>query len=268
MMKLAYPFLTEETKSPLLGVCGEPEEVFHQLKTFGYEGIELLVRDPDQIDVKRLKDAVTKNQLVIASIGTAPIVSDEQLTFTSSKPEERRATIDRLKEVIAFAEQFQCPVNIGKLRGNLVAGHEKASYDWMCDGFKEAGEYAWEYGIDIAIEPQNESNLNYLNTTTETLSFIKAMNMPSLKIMLDTFHMDISEKSIHASIIEAKEHLIFMHFADENREAPGKGNIPFNEIINALNLIDYKGFISMEISQSPTSYEAAKDAIDYVNSIK
>jgi sugar phosphate isomerase/epimerase len=41
--------------------------------------------------------------------------------------------------------------------------------------------------------------------------------MDNLKLLPDTFHMNIEEKSIEESLIEAKQYIGYIHFADSNR---------------------------------------------------
>ncbi|MGG0453873.1 sugar phosphate isomerase/epimerase family protein [Priestia megaterium] len=266
-MKLAYPFLTEETEKKLLGFKGNMEEVFPTLKDLGYIGIEPLVRNPRKINTSLFTKLVDKYNLEIAAIGTGPIVSDDQLTFTSNSANKRKAAVDRAKEVVEFASLFDCPINIGKLRGDIHKDQPEQSWLWLREGIEQICEHADKYKIKVALEPQNRKVINNLNTTQEALTFIQKINMSNLKLMLDIYHMYIEDLSIEESLIAAKDYFIYIHIADHNRKTPGKGTLDFNKIFQILKELNYEGFITPEILQELSSYEEAKSAFNYLSII-
>jgi sugar phosphate isomerase/epimerase len=59
-------------------------------------------------------------------------------------------------------------------------------------------------------------------------------------------------------LMAAKDALGHVHFADSNRRYPGAGHINFREVLEALRLIGYQGFISFEIKQEPDPSTAAR----------
>jgi len=76
---------------------------------------------------------------------------------------------------------------------------------------------------------------------------MKAVDLPNVGVMGDTFHMNIDEASIPDALRLAGKHLIHVHLADSNRAAPGKGHIDFVPILKALKDIDYAGFLTFEL---------------------
>ena len=101
-----------------------------------------------------------------------------------------------------------------------------------------------EHGIDLLLEPLNRYSTPFCSNLNDAL-FV-AENCENLKIMLDTFHMNIEEDSFDLSIIKSKNLLYHLHFADNNRKMPGFGHINFDAVISALNKITYSGTISYE----------------------
>ena len=88
---------------------------------------------------------------------------------------------------------------------------------------------------------------NYLlNTSKEAVSFVKEVNLSNVKVMLDTFHMNIEEESFSNAIKEAGKYLGHFHLGEANRRLPGEGRMPWNEILDALISINYKGYAVME----------------------
>ena len=62
-----------------------------------------------------------------------------------------------------------------------------------------------------------------------------------VKLLCDTYHMNIEEKDIADSLYQAGDKLGHVHFADSNRFGPGYGHIPFQEIVQTLKKTGYDG---------------------------
>jgi hypothetical protein len=73
-----------------------------------------------------------------------------------------------------------------------------------------------------------------------------------------SFHMNIEEVSMEDSLIQAKDYLTHVYFADSNRWAPGCGHLDFRKVIKTLKKIDYQGYISAEILPLPDPDTAAR----------
>jgi sugar phosphate isomerase/epimerase len=71
--------------------------------------------------------------------------------------------------------------------------------------------------------------------------------------------MNIEEDSFKDTIIESKDYLHHLHFADNNRKMPGFGHIDFDGIVSSLKKISYSNTISYEPTFSNANYE--KDVI-------
>jgi sugar phosphate isomerase/epimerase len=55
-----------------------------------------------------------------------------------------------------------------------------------------------------------------------------------------------------------------MHFSDSNRCWPGSADIDYPRLIETLNEIGYKGFVSTEISPWPDPDSAARLSMAYL----
>jgi 5-keto-L-gluconate epimerase len=263
-VKLAYTVGTPDTKGKMLAYCGRHQEIFSALRQIGYQGVELFVRDPRDMDQDNFCRTVESCGLEVAAVGTGPLVSEDKLTFTSPDDRVRIKAIERTKAVIDFAARFGAQVNVGKLRGNVHNGDLAQSQQWQNQAFRELCGYAAVKGVNITIEPQNRFAIDNLNTTQQAIAWITEQRLPNLFLMLDVFHMNIEDQSTVASIIEAKEYNIHVHFADNNRGVPGVGHINFPEVVRVLRAIGYNRYISVEIDQIPDSYRAAQASFEFV----
>jgi len=75
-----------------------------------------------------------------------------------------------------------------------------------------------------------------LNKCYEAVDYVKAVDKQNVKIMLDTFHMNIEEDSFSDAIHMAGSLLGHLHVGEVNRRPPyAGGRMPWNEIGNALH---------------------------------
>ena len=96
------------------------------------------------------------------------------------------------------------------------------------------------------MEVLNRFESHILNTAEEGVQFVEEVGMDNVKVMLDTFHMNIEEVSMGAAIRRAGKLLGHFHTGECNRMVPGKGRIPWREIGDALRDIEYDGTVVME----------------------
>ena len=92
----------------------------------------------------------------------------------------------------------------------------------------------------------NRFETHILNTSEEGVEFVKEVDKDNVKVMLDTFHMNIEEVSIGDAIRHAGNLLGHLHTGECNRMVPGKGRMPWREIGDALQDIKYDGNVVME----------------------
>ena len=92
---------------------------------------------------------------------------------------------------------------------------------------KDAGKNAEKIGITLVLEALYRFETCLVNKIRDLTKLPEEVNSSSVKIICDLFFMDIEEKSIAEAILLAGSELAHVHFADSNREAPGKGPYRF-----------------------------------------
>ena len=106
---------------------------------------------------------------------------------------------------------------------------------------------AQDYGITLCMESLNRHEGYLINTALECVEYVKAVDAPNVKVMLDTYHMNMEEDSMREAILTAGSMLGHFHVGENNRRLPGQGSIvPWQEIGAALREIGYEGDIVME----------------------
>ena len=111
---------------------------------------------------------------------------------------------------------------------------------------RSMADFAKNLDITLCMEVLNRFENHILNTSEEGVAYVKEVGKENVKVMLDTFHMNIEEDSIAAAIRYTGSHLGHFHTGECNRMVPGKGRMPWREIGEALRDINYNGAVVME----------------------
>lgn len=100
--------------------------------------------------------------------------------------------------------------------------------------------------FSLNLEVVNRFEHFLLNTAQEAIAYVDAVGSSRCKILLDTFHMNIEEDSLSAAISAVGRRLGHFHIGETNRRPPGRGRIPWDEVLGSLSHIGYQGPIIME----------------------
>ena len=114
------------------------------------------------------------------------------------------------------------------------------------ESVKTLAKIAYDLGIDYCLEVVNRFESNILNTSEEAVRFCKEVDVPSAKVLLDTFHMNIEEANIPDALRYAGDYLGHVHIGEGNRNLPGTGSLPWEAIGKALRDINFTGGAVME----------------------
>ncbi|MFT4107685.1 MAG: sugar phosphate isomerase/epimerase family protein [Lacrimispora sp.] len=262
-MKLSYPVAVPDAGVKVMAWCDEFETVFYQLKKMGYEGIELLVRDPQTVDISLLDRLLEDNGLVLSAIGTTPMQTKDGLFLMHQEEAVRQEALKRLYQLIELAAHYQTSVLVGKYRG--MTGEEYyVSLPYLKEVLEGACNTALSYGVDLYLEPQSSGNINNLNTVAQTLEWTRLCGCSNLKILADVYHMSITEPDTGHSIKSMGNALGMVHMSDSDRLIPGCGQLELDKVMKELRDINFRGFVSMEIKQQPDSKTAAQKSAEYL----
>ena len=186
------------------------------------------------------------NVILTAGIGLS---ADKNLS--SSDPNIRQAGREFLQNTFAALEKL----DITRIGGSLYSYwpidyskpvDKRGDWERSIAELHSVARSAAEHNVTLCLEVLNRFETYLLNTAEEGLSYIRELNEPNVKLMLDTFHMNIEEDSISGAIRAAGESLGHFHTGECNRRLPGKGRQPWREIGEALREINYTGAVVME----------------------
>ncbi|MDO8683451.1 MAG: 5-keto-L-gluconate epimerase [Armatimonadota bacterium] len=261
-MRTSFVISASPTKFSPITYGVDLEKAIRSLAGLGFDGVELHVRDPKEVDLSLIKSVIGDCGLEVSAIGTGLAYVDDGLSFSNPNADIRHSAVQRIKDCIDFASNLNALLIIGLVRGRTTAGVDKAqALAWIKEALGECLAFAEKKNVRIVIEPINRYETDLLNTASETIDFIRQLQSLNIGLLLDSFHMNIEEPSIYESIRTAGNLLAHFHIVDSNRWAPGYGHLDFQQIIASLREIDYQGYLSAEILPLPDSNTAAEKTI-------
>lgn len=118
--------------------------------------------------------------------------------------------------------------------------------DLLVSQLKQLARHAVEHDVVLCLEPLNRFETSFLNLAAQTLEVIDRVDHDACCLMLDTFHMNIEERSPGDAIRAAGSRLKHVHACANDRGAPGSGSINWPEIARALRDVGYAGPLVIE----------------------
>lgn len=231
----------------------------------GYDGVELALRYASQVDLSLVKQRLAATGLGIPCISTGQIFAADHLYFTHPEAGVRDQTVERVIEMIRLAAEFGAKVNTGRVRGVIHDGEPpNTARQRYIDCIQRCADIAEPLGVELIVEPVNRYEVNFINNCTEGLDIVRETRRRCVKLMPDTFHMNIEDASFKDAILAARDLIGYFHVADSNRLAPGWGHIPFDDIFDALDQISYDGWGTAEILPTPDPDSAARQAAQFL----
>ena len=250
---------------PLALLEGSFEEKVKKASKMGYDGIELMVRDPALLDWSWLKGTIEDANLDVPQIVTGELYGADGLSIVTADFNLYRRTVDRVFDIIDLANHLGAMVNIGRLRGRLDnLGTVPNAWEIAVERLNEVASYAAAKDVRIALEPLNRYEADFILTVEEGMRFIADLQTENVGLMLDLFHMNIEEPNISESLCLAGYKLWHVHIADSGRKYPGSGHLDIRSALNTLITMGYKGYVSAEILPFPDADTAALKTITYM----
>lgn len=267
-MKKSIVISTSSTKFSALAFKEDFENSVKKVADLGFDGAELAVRNPKDLKVDDVINILKENNLEVPAIGTGQAYGEEGLSFSDPDEVVRKTAVERINNQILFASHFNAQVIIGLIRGKIEESvSQTEAEEWTIDCLRRCAERAKEYNIQLTLEPVNRYESNFINTIKQGIKFIKRVGVSNLGLLADTFHMNIEEVSIYDSIVQAKDYITHIHFADSNRWAPGCGHLDFAKIVQTLKKIGYQGYVSAEILPFPDPDSCARLTAETLNKL-
>jgi D-psicose/D-tagatose/L-ribulose 3-epimerase len=204
--------------------------------------VEIPLLNAPAVDAAHTRALLEKHDLsAVCSLGLP------QTVWPSHNPqgaiEYLKVAIDKAADLGAQALSGVTYGGIGERSG---VPPTETEYDSVARALGPAAKHAKSRGLLLGIEPVNRYETHLINTGWQAVEMIERVGADNIFVHLDTYHMNIEEKGAANGILDAREHLKYIHLSESDRGAPGAGNVPWDEIFAALAAIGFKGGLAME----------------------
>jgi D-psicose/D-tagatose/L-ribulose 3-epimerase len=217
-----------------------------KLKSMGFDGVELPMFEMEPAHYerlgKKLDDLGLERTAVTVRTATDNPISPDANTRAAGLEANCRA-IDCC--AAAGVQMLVGPIHsaLGEFTGKIPTADE---WKWGVEGIRKAAEYAATHKVMLGIEALNRFECYFLNCMGDLARFVEEVDHPHCRLMYDTFHANIEEKSPRDAIHAVQKDLGHVHISENDRSTPGAGNVRWQETFDTLKEIGYDGWLTIE----------------------
>jgi D-psicose/D-tagatose/L-ribulose 3-epimerase len=216
------------------------------IKDRGFDGVEVPLFRTTEFPARLIRQLCDRWHLE----RTVCSVLVPGFSLIDEDPSVRRKTVQHMKEAIAataaagarlIAGPLYCPV--GWLPGRRRTADE---WKWAIEAYQELCPTLEANDVTLGIEPLNRFETFFLNTASDARALAEAVDHPRVGILYDTFHANIEEKNVAEGIKVVGNQIVHFHTCENDRGTPGSGHVPWAEVFDALQQINYSGWWTIE----------------------
>jgi sugar phosphate isomerase/epimerase len=116
----------------------------------------------------------------------------------------------------------------------------------LVDALGRLGEHAEAEGVELFLEPLNRYEDYLVNTMADAAALIREVGSPAVRIVADTYHMNIEEADPAAALLEVAPYIGHLQASDSNRLEPGAGHVDWALFGATVQAIGYERSIAIE----------------------
>jgi D-psicose/D-tagatose/L-ribulose 3-epimerase len=225
------------------------DPVLDQLKHLGFHAVEVPIFRTDA-DALRDYERLGKRLQSLGLRATGVTVMAPDANPISADPKVRDAAVAHIDRVLECGQAFGCEILCGPTHSAIgVFSNEPPTEDEFkagVDTLRRAGDRAQARGIRIATEYLNRFEIYFLTTAAQASRFIEAVDHPYVRMMYDSFHANIEEKSQERAIASCARHVIHVHVSENDRGTPGTGGVNWTSFWSGIKSSGYDGFLTIE----------------------
>jgi len=220
--------------------------VLTRLKAMGFDGVEIPVfnLEPERYRQlgRRLDDlGLERTAVTVRSAEDDPISPDASV---------RKLGISRTQQVLDCCQAGGMSLLAGPYYAALgrFSGAGPTATEWShgVESMRQVAEHAGRCQVTLALEPLNRFEIYLINSAADGARFVRDVAHPNCRLMYDTFHANIEEKSISSAITGCFRELCHVHISENDRSTPGLGQVNWSETFDTLSSLKYDGWLTIE----------------------
>ncbi|MDD4440498.1 MAG: sugar phosphate isomerase/epimerase [Kiritimatiellae bacterium] len=244
----------------LFGVCAGPDKA-ERLKAIGYDFIEGGVGGtfkptmPDaeyEAELAKLKQSALPFRSCNGFIPSTYRLTGPETTHDTAL--EYAVTACRRADLLGVPCIVFGSGGARKLPDGFDASKGREQFIDFCS---KLGDRIQDLKVTIVLEPLNKGETNLLNSVTEGIAYVDAIDRPRIQLLADFYHM-MKEDEGPDAIRKAGARIRHCHIAElEGRKAPGTKGEDLSRYFKALHDIGYTGGVSCECGWPKENVEDA-----------
>lgn len=221
--------------------------VLDKCRKMGFDVVEIIPFDMDNFPAGKVKQAAADLGITINTGFGMPV----EYNTISPDAATRRKGVELSKRLIDLSNQVGAEIFAGAIYcgWGYLSGRMRTEDEWKwgVEATREAAEYAASTSdLLIGIEPLNRFESHFINVARDAVRFIQDVDMPNVKVHLDTFHMIREEDDMRQAVHDAGSLIGYVHACENQRGIPGTGLVPWHDFFRGLKEVGYDYCITIE----------------------
>jgi D-psicose/D-tagatose/L-ribulose 3-epimerase len=214
----------------------------------GFDLVELPIESTTDLDYRKGAEIARANRLAVSVC--AAMGPDRDLIHPDDSI--RTNGMEYVRHCIDAAQTLGATNVVGPLYSAVgrtwqqTPDERKTDLDLLVRQLRDLSAYAGDHGITLCVEPLNRFETSFLNLVSQAIEVVDRVDHKACGLLLDTFHMNIEERSIGDAIRAAGPRMRHLHTCENDRGAPGSGHVPWAEVAKACGDIGYRGPMVIE----------------------
>jgi D-psicose/D-tagatose/L-ribulose 3-epimerase len=221
-------------------------DLIDRVKRLGLDFIEIPLMCLDTLDARAVRERLQRAGLDVCT--STVLLGDTDIT--SDDPAVRARGVAYLKDCVRATHA----IGASSFSGVIYARHvnpsarrpDEATWQRSADALREVADTAAPLGVTLGLEPVNRYESCLVNTCEQAKRLKALIGRDNIRVHLDTYHMNIEEKSFYAATRLAGPDLIHYHLCENDRGIPGTGLVDWDGLFRALGEMNYKGYAALE----------------------
>ena len=250
------------------------EKSLEYARTAGYQGVEFApftlgqnateVSESQRAEIRQLLD---KHEL--ESIGLHWLLAQtEGYYLTSPDTDVRRRTSQYFSELARLCHDLNGKIMVlgsPQQRNLLPNVTHQAAMEYAAEVIQAALPAFIDHDVTLALEPLGPAEGDFLLTAASAIELANMIDSPNVRLHLDVKAMSSEAKPIPDIIRDSQSYLAHFHANDPNKRGPGMGDVDFVPIFQALQDVNYDGWVSVEVFDYEPGIESlTHDSMSYM----
>jgi len=242
------------------------QQALEKLEQLGFYGLELNIAHPENESLESVVKLLDKYHLKLTSFASGLTAKTYGLSLSDKDEEIRTRSVHKLKQVFDFLSGSEIGIILGFFKGPKVDYPEIAlsQFGRSLDELLPAAENA---KTSLVVEATNRYESSIANSLEDAVRLVEPRKSSYLKILPDTFHMNIEERDMYASMEKYFKYYNNVHLSDNNRYFPGYGAFDFKKVLGHLRSLGYSGGFALEGNLKAGLTEDSEVAMDMMKRI-